>query len=181
MWRLQDASGVWCTLYVDDNGVLRITRAAAVNALNPRPGRDVREIAGFELHDGVTTELATIGDADRFFFSAEDEAGQPHRYIEAADLAADYGMVESYPTDNLEWQGAGGQRSATFAHNLGRVPKLILAHGFFSGGGLTNEEVLIGPPGWYEHRAGANIDTIQIQPTSLTSSEATIWASIFYQ
>ena len=150
VWRLQDASGAWCTLYVDDNGVLRITRAAEVNALNPRPGRDVREEAGFELHDGVTTERTTIADSDRFFFSDESEAGQPHRYIEADDLRADIGLRESFPTDSvsIHYTGSGhfSTRVITVAHNLGVIPKMIMVH-------LTTIQFtgtrLLGPVGWY--------------------------------
>ena len=182
VWRLQDAAGVWCTLYVDDNGVLRITRAAAVTALNPRPGREVREIAGFELHDGVTTELTTIAGADRFFVSAEMEIGAPHRYFEAADMLADMELRESYPTTTLNFFSVGNNLSATFAHNLGRIPKLILGRAVFRKNSV-DYDALVGPPGWYEYQRDSAfpVGVIQIQPTSLTATAATIFVSSFYK
>ena len=186
VWRLQDASGVWCSLYVDDNGVLRITRAAAVTALNPRPGRDVREIAGFELHDGVTTERTTIGDADRFFVSAEMESGAPHRYIEAEDIRSLYEMKSSYPSDEIRLDDGTNvvalrTVSQSITHDLGRVPAIILVYVSNAHSTAVGQDIplpiLLGPIGDYnlENVDNQSVPTkIQAQPTALSASAATI-------
>ena len=186
VWRLQDAAGFWCTLYVDDHGVLRITRAPEVTALNPRPGREVREEAGFDLHDSVTTEKTTIADSDRFFVSKEDEPGQPHRYIEADDMAALLGLSSSFPTTTMDVDTRAinrttdrkVNRNVTIQHNLGVVPKIILVY-IDATEFPSNTERLLGPPGYYdfiEATGSTFADFLLIQPTALDGSSATIWA-----
>ena len=170
--RAQDAAGNWHTLYVDSDGVLRITRADVTSA-NPRPGQEVRAVSGFELHDGVTTELATIADADRFAVADESVAGAPQKYFEAQDLASAFNLKSSFPTNSVlspqTNTGTAQQRSISLNHTLGVVPRLVFV--WIRPEGRTDYH-LLGPVGYYNF--GPN-RWVRFQPTLLSATNATIY------
>ena len=172
-WRLQDASGAWHTIYVDSAGVLRITRAIEVNFLNPRPGREVREISGFQLHDGVSTEKAALDDTDRFVASDEDEAGAPQKYLEAQDLRSAHELKTIFPTNELiaptTNTGVAQERSIGIPHGLGVMPKMILV--WVKPGNAAYR--LLGPTGHYQFASDA---WVRFQFSELSATSARIRA-----
>ena len=71
------------------SGIFSIARGGtgASTAAGARANLGVSDSAGaFDLHDDVTTEIASIADTDRMLISDENTSGDPNRYVQASDL-----------------------------------------------------------------------------------------------